>query len=114
MVRITFEEGSNCLVMRIEGRFVAHFAEEAQHLIVGRKLAPELIVDVSEVTFADSHGEHALKWLSGVGAKFVAESSYALHLCERLDLPMKNGFERSPETAKHGSRHIVAETNPTA
>jgi hypothetical protein len=45
-------------------------------------------VDLSEVTFADAAGEEALQWLRSVGAKFVAESSYALHLCERLHLPL--------------------------
>ena len=30
--------------------------------------------------------------LSGLGAKFVADGSYSLHLCERLRLPLANSF----------------------
>ena len=113
MVRITFEERPSCLIMRIEGRFAAHFADEAKHLIVGRQLASELIVDLSEITFADSKGEDALKWLSGVGATFVSESSYSLHLCERLNLPMKNQPGRHhQQAAKRETSRMLAETKP--
>lgn len=115
MVRISFEERPNCLVMRIEGRFVAHFAEEAKHLIVGRQIGPELIVDVSEVTFADSHGEHALTWLSSIGAKFLADSSYSLHLCERLGVRVKDRPGAAAENAaRTGYRRVAAETKTIA
>ena len=111
MVRISFEQRPDCLIMRVEGRLVSHFADEAKHLIIGRQLAPELIVDASEVTFADSQGEEALRWLGSVGAKFVAESSYSLHLCDRLNLPLKYRHGRSREQkVKPQQRHITAET----
>jgi hypothetical protein len=88
MFRISVDEKPAGVTLRVEGRFVGHFAEEATHSIMRRNLPAELAVDLSEVTFADAAGEEALKWLCGVGAKFVAESSYALHLCERLHLPL--------------------------
>ncbi len=88
MFRITFDDHGTRVTMRIEGRFVGHFAEEAKQLILHREFPADLLVDLSEVTFADCAGEEALIWLSGFGAKFVAESSYSLHLCERLCLPL--------------------------
>jgi len=96
MVHITLEEHSTDVTMRIEGRFVGDFAEEARRLIVRRDFPAELVVDLSEITFADSAGEEVLRWLSGVGAKFVAESSYSLHLCERLHLPLSSILAHKP------------------
>jgi hypothetical protein len=90
MFRITFKERPTGVTMRVEGRLVADFAEHAKELIARRNLPAELVVDLSEVTFADSAGEDALSWLSGVGAKFAAESSYSLYLCERLHLKMSS------------------------
>src|SRR6202012_3045892 len=113
MDRISFEERPGCLIMRIEGRLVDHFADEAKHLILGRQLAPELIVDLSEVTFADAHGEDALKWLTGIGARFLAESSYSLHLCERVNLPLKDapGHQDRAQPSKREDRRGSPETN---
>ncbi len=88
MFRISFDEHLAGVTVRIEGRFAGHFAGEAKQSILCRTFPAELVVDLTEVTFADGAGEDALKWLSGVGAKFVAESSYALYLCERLRLPV--------------------------
>lgn len=92
MLRITFEEHPTGVTMRLQGRLVAQFAEEAKQSIVRRNLNAHLVVDLSEVTFADSAGEEALKWLSGLGAKFVAASFYSLYLCERLHLLLTNSF----------------------
>ena len=110
MVRITFEEHLSGVIMRVQGRLVAQFAEEAKQSIVRRKLPAELVVDLSEVTFADSAGEDALRWLSGVGAKFVADGSYSLHLCERLHLPLANS-SCTPTKGRSKSLSDV-ETNP--
>ena len=110
MVRITFEEHPAGVTMRVQGRLVAQFAEEAKQSIVRRKLPAELVVDLSDVTFADSAGEEALRWLSGLGAKFVADGSYSLHLCERLHLPLANSFctpTKGPSTSLSD-----VETNP--
>ena len=43
--------------------------------------------------------EVALLWLKRVGAEFVAKNSYALDLCERLQLPLfrkRARFVRGP------------------
>lgn len=92
MFRITFDDQATGVTMRIEGRLVSHFAEEAKQSLVRRNLPAELVVDISGVTFADSVAEEALGWLSAVGAKFVAESSYSLYMCERLHLPLASVF----------------------
>ena len=86
MLRVEFHDTSNTVVMRIEGRFVGEYAEETQNM-VKRNLPLRIVVDVSEVTFVDSVGEAVLSWLAQAGAKFLADSSYARDVCERLRLP---------------------------
>ena len=88
MFRIQFDKLASGVSLRIEGRFASHFAAEARDLIELSRLPDSFVVDLSELTFADSSGEDVLRWLKDIGAKFVAESSYPLHLCERLELPL--------------------------
>ncbi len=97
MFRITSVDHPNGITIRIEGRLVGHFAQEATQAIAASDLPAAFVVDLSDVTFADSAGEEALRWLVRIGAKFVADNSYALHLCERLQLPTAPG--RSPTDA---------------
>lgn len=93
MFRMEFEEVGTSLRVLIEGRFVGHFANEARQLIARRRFPTQLAVDLTEVTFVDWVGEEALTWLSQIGAKFIAESCYALDVCERLHLPLaRNHF----------------------
>lgn len=96
MFRITFVDGPPGVTVRIEGRFVGHFAQEATQVIVSRDLPADFVVDLTDITFADSAGEEALSSLIRIGAKFVAENSYSLHLCERLHLPIATGPAHSP------------------
>jgi hypothetical protein len=95
MFRISIDELPAGATMRIEGRLVADFADEAKHSIMRRGLPGKLIVELSDVTFADAAGEEALHLLRSIGAKFIAESSYSLQLCERLHLPLSNGLARN-------------------
>lgn len=100
MFRMELKEAGGGLTVRIEGRFVGHFAEETLALIARRKTPTALKVDITEMTFVDLNGEHALTWLSQLGASFIAERSYALDVCERLILPLAKGLEKdSPQTA---------------
>ena len=87
MFRLEMVEACGAVKMTIEGRFVGLFAEEAKQLIVCRKIPQEFTVDISEVTYVDSVGELVLMWMRQIGAKFVAENSYSLDVCERLHLP---------------------------
>jgi hypothetical protein len=88
MLRVEFHNAADTLTIRVEGRFVGAFAEEARTLVARCKIPRELVVDLSEVTYVDTVGEQVLAWLGRVGAEFVADSSYPRDVCERLDLPL--------------------------
>jgi hypothetical protein len=88
MFRMEFENVGPGVRVRIEGRFVGYFANEARQLIARRKIPAQLVVDLTEVTFVDWAGEEALTWLSQIGAKFIAKGCYALDVCDRLRLPL--------------------------
>jgi hypothetical protein len=45
----------------------------------------ECVRMLTEVTFGDSAGETTLSSFSGLGAKFLAEETYVLDVCKRLD-----------------------------
>ena len=86
MLRVEFQNAANTLTIRIEGRFVGTFAEEARTLLTRGKIPRKLVVDVSEVTYVDPVGEQVLAWLGRIGAEFVADSCYLRDVCERLNL----------------------------
>jgi len=88
MLRIEFHRKGNLATMRIEGRFVGRFAEEARDLVVRRKISAGLVVDLSEVSFVDATGEEILSWLAEIGSAFVAENAYSSDVCVRLCLPL--------------------------
>ena len=88
MVKVEFHEKDDFTTVRIEGRFGGHFAEDARNLIARRKVSGKLVVDLSELTWADSIGEEVLCWLGRIGCKFVAGNAYAAFVCENLGLPM--------------------------
>lgn len=90
MFRISFNDHPSGVTLRIEGRFTGHFADEARQLIALRKLPAQFAIDLSDVTFTDIEGESALLWLAAIGGKFVADTAYSLHLCERLNLPQSD------------------------
>ena len=88
MLRVEFQDVGKTLTMRLEGRFVGPFAEEARELLTRSKIPPRLVVNLSEVTYVDAVGEEMLSWLARIGGKFIADNCYPLHVCERLHLPM--------------------------
>jgi hypothetical protein len=88
MLRVVFQEVGNIRTMRLEGRFVGPFAEDARDLVTRCKIPLRLVVNLSEVTFVDPVGEEMLSWLARIGGEFVAENSYPLDVCERLHLPL--------------------------
>jgi hypothetical protein len=88
--------------LKLEGRLVADWAEQARCLVTRDVLPKGLIVDLTEVSYIDSVGEQLLKWLASVGALFVAGSVYAIAVCDRLRLsPMQKISERRKR--RHGS-----------
>jgi ABC-type transporter Mla MlaB component len=88
--------------LKLEGRLVADWAEQARCLVTKDALPKGLIVDLTEVSYVDSAGEQLLKWLVSAGAVFIAGSVYAFAVCDRLRLPpMQEIAERRKR--RHGS-----------
>jgi len=88
--------------LKLEGKLVADWAEQARCLVPKDVLPKGLIVDLTEVSYVDSVGEELLEWLASVGAVFVAGSVYGFTICDRLRLPpMQRIAERRKR--RHGS-----------
>ena len=73
--------------LKLEGKLVADWAEQARCLVTKDVLPKDLIVDLTEVSYVDAVGEQLLKWLASIGAVFIAGSVYAIAVCDRLRLP---------------------------
>jgi anti-anti-sigma regulatory factor len=87
MLRVEFShDGNGALIVRLFGRMVGPYAEDARNALADRPLPASIAVDLSEVTFVDSFGEQVLLWLGRLGAKFVANHVYVRSVCERLQL----------------------------
>ena len=100
--------------LKLEGKLVADWAEQARCLITKDVLPEGLIVDLTEVSFIDSVGEQLLKWLASVGAVFVAGSGYAFAVCDRLRLsPMQRISERRKRRhGNNGERSSIRHSHP--
>ena len=88
MLRVECHDIGDTVTLRLEGRLVGEFAQDARHLVTRCKIPLRLVVNLSEVMFVDAMGEEVLLWLARIGGEFVAENCYPLHVCERLHLPM--------------------------
>jgi hypothetical protein len=102
MLRVEICDSADTLILRLEGRFTGDDAEHTRTL-AARFVAPgKLLVDLTEVVFIDAVGEEVLSFLGRFGAEFVAPNSYALDVCERLNL----------RVAPNGSSHPSALGDP--
>jgi|SRR5208337_4705240 len=88
--------------LKLEGRLVADWAEQARRLVTNDVVPKGLIIDLAEVSYVDSVGEQLLTWFGSVGAEFVAGNVYAVSVCERLRL---STLERAapPHKRRYGS-----------
>ena len=87
MLRVEFNnDGKGALIVRLFGRMVGLYAEDARNALVSRQLPASIVVDLSEVTFVDLLGEQVLLWLGRLGVRFVANNVYMRSVCERLQL----------------------------
>jgi len=77
---------ANGPTLKMEGRLVGEWAEQARCLVTTDVVPKGLIVDLTEVSYVDSAGERLLSWLGSVGAVFAASGVYATAVCERLGL----------------------------
>ena len=101
---------ANGPTLKMKGRLVGEWAEQARCLVTTDVVPKGLIVDLTEVSYVDSAGERFLSWLDSVGAVFTANGVYATAVCERLGLlPMQrtsaqrygNKVERSSTMHSH-------------
>ena len=88
MLRVKMQELLDVLTFRLEGRFTGEQAEHVRTLVTRCDPEMQLVFDLTEVMFIDAVGEDVLSFLKRLGAKFIAETSYALDVCERLCLPL--------------------------
>jgi hypothetical protein len=86
MLRVDIRDSASALSLKLEGRFTGSDADNTRSLMARCHGGMTLIVDLTEVTFIDSVGEEALSFFGRFGAKFVAQTSYTLDICERLHL----------------------------
>lgn len=88
MLRVDIHDSADTLGLKLEGRFTGDDAENTRTLMTRCRDGMRLVVDLTEVTFIDAVGEQVLAFFSRFGAGFVAPTSYALDVCERLHLSL--------------------------
>jgi hypothetical protein len=87
MLRVEFNQnGNGTLTVRLQGRLVGPYAEDARSALQRHPLPSSITVDLSEVTFIDSLGQQVLAWLGRLGASFLAGNLYTQGICESLNL----------------------------
>jgi hypothetical protein len=91
MLRIEVDDSANTLRLKLQGRLVGAEAKNIRSLMTRYRAGMGVVVDVTEVTFADVVGEELLAFFAGFGADFIAETSYSRYICERLNLRVAVG-----------------------
>ena len=90
MLRISFQFLEDDVHLKLEGRLADQWADELHRLVVrtlaGQGKNARLEVNLDDVTFVDGCGEEVLKWLSRIGAHFLADSASSQWLCDRIGL----------------------------
>ena len=101
---------ANGPTLKMDGKLVGQWAEQARDLVTADIVPKGLIVDLTDVTYVDSAGERLLSWLGSVGAVFEVSGVYAIGVCERLGL----SAIRSVCSRRRGSRGERFSTYPHA
>ena len=104
MLRVEIRDSAGTLILRLEGRFTGDDAEHTRTLAARFAARGKLLVDLTGVVFIDAVGEKVLSFLGQFGAQFVAPNSYALDVCERLNL----------RVAPNGGAHLSTLGEPPA
>jgi len=87
-LRITFQDDEKAMTIRLEGRVVGPWAEELGR--VWLEAAPrlgtrKLVIDLRDVTYADSGGKSALKNIfSATSAEFVASTPWSQYIAGQV------------------------------
>lgn len=105
MLRAEMHDFENVLNLKLEGRFTGDDAENTRTLIARRCDGMKLVVDLTEVTFIDSVGEAVLAFLGRFGAEFIAQTSYTLDICERLNLCLSPSRASDPKASGGSGRN---------
>ena len=101
---------ANGLTLKMYGRLVGEWAEQARRLVTTDVVPTGMIVDLTEVSYVDSAGERLLIWLSSVGAVFVTSAVYTICVCERLGLsPMRRKPAR--QHGNHENKSPIAHSH---
>lgn len=114
MFRAEIEWLASGPTLKLEGKLVADWAEQARRLVTKDVLPRGLMVDLTEVSYVDSVGEQLLKWFASAGAVFVAGSVYAFSVCDRLRLPLvqRMAERRKRELGSSGERSSIKSSHP--
>jgi hypothetical protein len=116
MLRAELLDSAETLSVKLEGRFTGSDAEHIRDLITRSTIVAKLVVDLAEIVFIDTLGEQILSLFGRLGAEFVAPTSYALDVCERLHLPLAktNGSRANKTQASPSSnrRSVDDSTEP--
>jgi hypothetical protein len=107
MFRAEIRSLANGPTLKLQGRLVGAWAEEARSLVTNDVVPKGLIVDLSDMTYLDATGEDLLNWLGSIGAKFMPTNVYAAGVCERLSLPVVGRLS-------HTHKAKLADTNEKA
>ena len=99
MLRVDIHDSANVLSLKLDGRFTGNDAENTCTLMAHCHDGKSLVVDLTEVTFIDAMGEEVLSAFGRFGAKFVAQTSYTLDICERLHLRLAPGQASDANTS---------------
>ena len=105
MLRAEMHDSENVLNLKLEGRFTGNDAENTRTLIACRCDGMKLVVDLTEVTFIDSVGEAVLAFFGRFGAEFIAQTSYTLDICERLNLCLSRRRVSDPKASRGSGRN---------
>lgn len=104
MLRAELHDSAQTLSVKLAGRLTGSDAEHIRDLITRSTVVARLVVDLAEIVFIDTMGEQVLSLLGRLGAEFVAPTSYALDVCERLHLPL------AQTNGSHGNRTHESES----
>lgn len=101
-------------ILRMAGKLVGDWAEQARNLVTKDVVPKGLMIDLTEVSYIDPVGEEFLKWLASVGAVVVAGNVYAMAVCERLRLlPVQRRVERHKRRQRNDDeRSLVRHSVP--
>jgi hypothetical protein len=114
MLRAELRDSAETLSVKLEGRFTGSDAEHIRDLITRSTIVAKLVVDLAEIVFIDTVGEQVLSLFGRLGAEFVAPTSYALDVCERLHLPLAqtNGSRANKTDACPSNNSRPADDSP--